>query len=151
VALASSQAVLSRSVTQRGGEIMKRLCAGLVLAGMLVSVCEEASAQTRTYDVQELLGWCKEAATAHAYYCVGLVEGMSEMTNLNGLVLKDLRKPEANEVATFAICQSSGTSTGAGVQAFINWAEKHPERWSQPYSVGVVDSLRELWPCSASK
>jgi hypothetical protein len=35
---------------------------------------------------------------------------------------------------------------GAGVQAFIKWAEKHPENWTDDGLFGVTKALSETWP-----
>jgi hypothetical protein len=43
-------------------------------------------------------------------------------------------------------CHRDVTS-GAGVQAFINCAEKHPEKWHSPDGWGVNEAVRETWPC----
>jgi hypothetical protein len=129
---------------------MKRLCVGLVLAGMLVGGGARADDLKR--DVQELLDHCKTPdASRWAHYCFGVIEGVGEMMSVNGLMLKNLRGSEADAIARLAICPPSGTSTGARVQVFKNWAEKHPEEWSQPYLIGVADSLHEVWPCPLPK
>jgi hypothetical protein len=44
---------------------------------------------------------------------------------------------------------SEGATYGAARQAFVNWAEKHPEQWSKPMIVGVIEALNETWPCAA--
>jgi hypothetical protein len=32
-------------------------------------------------------------------------------------------------------------------QAFINWAEKHPENWTMGGADGVILALKETWLC----
>ena len=36
---------------------------------------------------------------------------------------------------------------GAMLQAFLIWAEKHPEKWSHYNGTGVLEALHETWPC----
>jgi hypothetical protein len=36
------------------------------------------------------------------------------------------------------------------VQAFLNWAEKHPEAWSYNQIRGVILALGETWPCKSN-
>ena len=44
------------------------------------------------------------------------------------------------------VCFNSATE-GAGRQAFINWAEKHPDKWSEARILGVESALMAAWPC----
>jgi hypothetical protein len=53
----------------------------------------------------------------------------------------------------FALCSEPKGTVPTGremIQAFVNWAEKHPESWSQRNIYGVALALRESWPCSAT-
>ncbi|MBS0379007.1 MAG: hypothetical protein JSS29_11020 [Proteobacteria bacterium] len=49
----------------------------------------------------------------------------------------------------FGECGNDVTHAAAK-QAFLNWTEKHPEKWTQPNYLGVTTALSELWPCDAS-
>jgi Rap1a immunity proteins len=35
------------------------------------------------------------------------------------------------------------------MHAFIDWAKEHPKRWNLPMLEGVMEALREKWPCEA--
>ena len=48
---------------------------------------------------------------------------------------------------TLAACFNSTVTTGAMVQAFKNWAQKHPADWSTLAHDGVFDAIKETWPC----
>jgi len=38
-------------------------------------------------------------------------------------------------------------TTGASIQAFLNWADNHPERWGDSFSEGVIAAMIETFPC----
>jgi hypothetical protein len=76
-------------------------------------------------------------------YCIGYVGGIGDAMLANGQIVHPL-----NPVVS--ICDEGLISRGAMVQAFRNWAQKHPERWSDNDSLGVMAALRETWPCKAN-
>jgi hypothetical protein len=41
-----------------------------------------------------------------------------------------------------------GTTAGM-THAFIDWAKENPKRWNVPMVEGVVEALREKWPCDS--
>lgn len=41
-------------------------------------------------------------------------------------------------------------SNGAALEAFINWAEKHPEKWAWKMQLGVNLALHETWLCKSA-
>jgi hypothetical protein len=46
----------------------------------------------------------------------------------------------------FGIC--SARLTGADVrQAFVEWAEKNPTKWSGKMPLAAMTALRAAWPC----
>jgi hypothetical protein len=36
-----------------------------------------------------------------------------------------------------------------GMHAFIDWAKENPKRWNLPMVEGVMEALREKWPCES--
>jgi len=66
-----------------------------------------------------------------------------------GTFAYSLPKDTDPQVVTFSKSQGAcGTATvGAAAQSFINWAEKHPEHWTDQRNDGVETALRETWPC----
>jgi hypothetical protein len=44
-------------------------------------------------------------------------------------------------------CSGAKITQGAMVQAFMNWAAKHPENWDLPAPIGVIAAMRHTWPC----
>jgi hypothetical protein len=51
----------------------------------------------------------------------------------------------SNPLFSFALC--AAPSHGAMIQAFINWAEKNPQKWDMNKTAGVITALQETWPC----
>jgi Rap1a immunity proteins len=47
----------------------------------------------------------------------------------------------------YGICPSGSISTVATVQAFNNWAQRHPKQGSLMRYSGVAWALQERWPC----
>jgi Rap1a immunity proteins len=43
-------------------------------------------------------------------------------------------------------CGHSPTD-GAARQAFLNWADKHPEEWNTETLIGVSRAMKAMWPC----
>jgi Rap1a immunity proteins len=43
----------------------------------------------------------------------------------------------------------AGYVTAGGMHAFIDWAKENSERWNLPMVEGVVEALREKWPCES--
>lgn len=101
--------------------------------------------QSDPRNTEHLLRWCKEPETSfdHAY-CAGYVSGMADVMGLIGVgATKDFK-------LHFGMCTSEPyPSANAEVQAFINWAEKHPTEWGTSAQVSVLLALQETWPCLA--
>jgi len=93
--------------------------------------------------IQGLLQECRGLSGLHpdldpnATYCLGYVGGIGDY--LKGMGLSGTNPKQS-------IC--GDISYGAAAQAFTNWAQKHPERWSENRLIGVVLALRETWPCN---
>ncbi|WP_366928994.1 Rap1a/Tai family immunity protein [Mesorhizobium sp.] len=97
--------------------------------------------------VQTFLEACNaEDASPKAFYCVGTIHGIVDTLTMNG-VINNRAQRKSPEFVRFSICPPQGTTVGANVQAFKNWANAHPEQWSTPDLLGVLIALRETWPC----
>lgn len=89
--------------------------------------------------VQDLYAKC--TATTGLYeksYCAGFFTASLDTMIVLG-----------TDVSTqaFGICPRTTVTVGAAVQAFKNWAQKHPEAWSLQRYLGVSWALQEVWPC----
>lgn len=91
-------------------------------------------------DVQSLYSACKMSDASQEFaVCVGFISGVGETLHYLGL---------APDAQPFKIC--GAPTHGAMVQAFLNWAEKHPEAWSYNQIRGVILALGETWPCKSN-
>lgn len=55
------------------------------------------------------------------------------------------------DIERIAICSGRPVPIyAARIQAFMNWARAHPEKWNLTDFEGVVLALRESWPCKNS-
>ena len=90
--------------------------------------------------VQELYRMCQERDGAvDAWRCTEYVAGVGDALDFSsGLPNTKL----------FAIC--GRPSYGAMVQAFKNWAVKHPEDWAKSRIYGVALALVQTWPCKSN-
>jgi hypothetical protein len=116
------------------------ICVVVALAATVTTT--EAKADT----VQELYMKCKATNPAIGMYCVGYVGGVSD-----AMVMIAELPVGGGQREAFATCAKTGLSRGAVVQAFVNWAEKHPEHWADQDFMGVTAALSEIWPCGPSK
>ena len=66
----------------------------------------------------------------HFGFCLGYISGVTD----------EMRVEKS-------ICMSEGVATAATVQAFINWATGHPDKWNLYRLVGVRSALTGAWPC----
>jgi hypothetical protein len=118
---------------------MSRVVALLLLA--LLPIC--AKAEDKSITVEWLYSACQAPKDSkHQIYCVAYVRGIVDTLLLNGEMLK---ADKAHRTEMAFICT---VVNAAALQAFKNWAEKHPEAWSQSMIAGVVVALRDLWGCN---
>jgi hypothetical protein len=113
-----------------------------------------SASQESRKDVQSLHRMCKASgANVELSFCLGFISGVAEQMILTGQLASLLRKDggladERERKLLLAISSCSGkASFGAMVQAFTNWAEKHPEEWTSSRQLGVMKALSETWPC----
>jgi hypothetical protein len=98
-------------------------------------------------DVQQLLRQCtKPVATEEQVFCVAFISGVAEQMITNGFTLDRFTDNEVRREMLF-LSACTKASFGAMVQAFVKWAESHPEQWGTPRQLGVMAALRETWPC----
>jgi Rap1a immunity proteins len=66
-------------------------------------------------------------------FCYGFVRGIFEVLALNGQTF-DASSLKINGLP--AVCYTGTVTAKAMIQAFRNWAEKHPEHWNRqlPYA-----------------
>jgi hypothetical protein len=118
------------------------------MAGVLLSVSSAISGRQGGEDnVQRLLNFCKaEEGDFRKVLCAGYISGVGDLMHINGVVFRRAR--DASVTLDDRMC--AAPSRGAQVQAFVNWAEAHPQTWQSPSIFGVVTALSEAWPCLSS-
>jgi hypothetical protein len=120
---------------------MKR--AAVVLATVAILSGAPTQAAPDPSSVQFLYQTCKDEMAANTpRFCLGYILGVGQLMVMN-----------AEFGDNFAICavpKGGIPPARAMIQAFMTWAEKHPESWSQRTLMGVALALKESWPCSAT-
>lgn len=75
-------------------------------------------------------------------FCIGIMRGTSDILVRNcALGLSDMFG-QTTHLAT-----SWGSSNAARWQAFRKWAQNNPEHWDEPLQFGIINALRETFPC----
>jgi hypothetical protein len=122
----------------------RTLISAWILAVILGMGLVPAIAGETDMKAQNLYRDCK--APEHsptAALCIGFISGIGNMMHINGVIEKQYQD---RKLSPFAICGDT-ISNGAMVQAFMNWAPKHPESANDDQLLAVVKALRETWPC----
>jgi hypothetical protein len=97
-------------------------------------------AKDPTVSIHSLYEQCTGTDLGGRNFCTGYIVGIAE--SLGQLSLK-------TSTRSSGICWTGQTiEYSASVQAFKNWAEKHPEAWGVVRYAGVMWALRETWPCN---
>ena len=122
---------------------MRRFVVALAAVACLSGGSPQAAPDPTT--VQFLYQTCKDETAANGpRFCLGYILGVGQLMAVN-----------ARFGDNFALCSAAsegGVPTGrAMIEAFLAWAEKHPESRSQRNVMGVALALREAWPCPATK
>jgi hypothetical protein len=97
-------------------------------------------------NIQELYEMCKESTGSPPQtFCLGYIGGVGEFMQLNGSIKSSLSDAQWSAIANLAI--RDHPTYGAMVQAFMNWAAEHPEKWGMGRAAATVIALRDAWPC----
>jgi hypothetical protein len=137
------------------GRTHGRCLAILIVASLVLALDNSTLAETSRFDVGAFLQLCKkEVASGVPGVCYGYVAGTAQMMGANGAALKhakSLDKQSELYLRGAAVCPdtSDGELPPAStiVHDFIEWAESHPDKWSDSESTGVAVWLSGKWPC----
>jgi len=101
------------------------------------------------WDVQELYKQCKgRRGSLDEIFCLEFVSNVARQVFTNGLALKDIKDPpDLMTMSVPSACPKSFVSNEAMVEAFGEWANQHLEKWSAGARVGVMQAMRDTWPC----
>jgi hypothetical protein len=88
--------------------------------------------------VQALYSKCTSTDVHQLMFCAGYFNATIDNMMVTG---------SDSSTQAFGICTNGTISDGAAMQAFKNWAQKHPEMWGMVRIMGVVLAMQEVWPC----
>jgi hypothetical protein len=121
------------------------LLAGLLLVGAVpawpVDAPEDYSdleAKDPATSIQRLYAICSSTDKGDTLYCFGYITAMVESMTAVG------KEPLTRE---YGICPRAPVSVTASVEAFRNWAQRHPQQGTLIRYSGVAWALQEKWPC----
>jgi Rap1a immunity proteins len=95
-------------------------------------------------DVQELYRQCKNTGAREELFCLGFIAGVTEQLMANTIMIN---KNDKTLDRSLFLCADPIPTFGAITQAFVKWAENHPESWSIPRQLGVMIAIQKAWPC----
>src|SRR5215510_9157346 len=102
----------------------------------------------KSWNVQELFKQCNYKGSLDEIFCLEFVSGVARQVFTNGLALKDIKDPpDLNTMSIPSACPRSFVSNDAMVEAFSEWANQHIEKWSASAQIGVMQAMRDTWPC----
>jgi hypothetical protein len=114
-----------------------------IAAAILACGISSASAAPLDMTVQGLYQQCKSEdvktidGQIDTVQCYSYISGVGDLLAAQG----------ASGAKIMSICAKSTPSYGAMVQAFVNWAEAHPQEWGKNRLLGVVVALGRSWLC----
>jgi Rap1a immunity proteins len=124
----------------------------LVCATLVFCITAAADAEdSKSLNVQTLYQHCTQpVGTWAGGFCLGFVAGVGQQMIWSGFIFKDAQSHGGASavLAQSSSCPKAFVSNGAMVQAFVNWGQKHPEKWSMDAQMGAMEAVREVWPCS---
>jgi ABC-type sugar transport system substrate-binding protein len=124
-----------------------RLLLGVALLGVAavpISVKAEDPAR-KPFTVQQVYQDCKDPG--NQLLCVGVISGVTSMMRLIASLSNRAETAEDRQLMLGLAACGDWTDTTA-VQAFKNWAEKHPEHSDLDGRFGVMVAMTETWPCN---
>ena len=126
------------------------LVGAVVLLSTIAAVPTFAEFEGKTeWDVQELYKQCKgRQGSLDEIFCLEFVSAVARQVFTNGLALKGIK--DRHELTTMSIpsaCPKAIVSNDAMVEAFRAWANEHIEKWSASAQTGVMQAMRDTWPC----
>ena len=128
------------------------LCVMLMGAAFLSAITPVptfAEFEKTEWNVQDLYKQCMGVqGSLGKIFCLEFVSGIARRAFTNGLALKDIKDPP--DLMTMSIpsaCPKSLVPNDAMVEAFSEWANQHLENWGANAQTGVMQAMRDTWPC----
>ena len=124
------------------------------MAIAIVAFCflgSEIAAQPRAGTTEWLYEECRSSDAARQDRCSAFLLGVAGTMEILGNFYENppayLNKEIAVIFGPLGIC--STPISGADVrEAFVNWAEKHPDKWSARMPQSAMSALQATWPCT---
>jgi hypothetical protein len=115
---------------------MRRNIVALALLIALGSGSAVAQSVEQFSTIQQVSAWCKQSwGSYERAACITYIKGITDVAAmLGGTAAKSLG---ACGERTYA----------ASIQAFVSWADAHPEHGDKLAAMGVMAALIEKWPC----
>lgn len=118
---------------------LKTLMAVVAIAVSIPLSTPAAKAQVLTNNVKEMLGFCENRTSVIEFMqCLGRLEGLAATMwyscLLDGPLL--LRAGTADQ------------TNSALIQAYIDYARKHPELWNKNWTLAAYPALSDTFPCT---
>lgn len=123
-------------------------------ATALLMAAQSSTVTAKPLSVGEALLGCEMALSGRiqanptgddALYCIGVAEGVLITMDLN------CDAAEAGFAVPHSLAAELPPSTGAAIQALLNWARENPARWGDGLPSGFVTILPEAFPCSTTR
>ena len=125
------------------------LMGAAVILSTISPVQTFAEFEKTEWNVQELYKQCTgRKGSLDEIFCLEFVSGVARQVFANGHALKHIKDP--SDLMTMSIpsaCPKSFVSNDAMVEAFSEWANQHLEKWSASAQTGVMQAMRDTWPC----
>jgi len=133
------QRSMGRTISMRATHLLG--IAALLLAAFPIP-CKSVELETTIGQLYQL---CKSESPENRSFCSGFIAGVSRMMITNQFIAQRMKSAEdQNVVWELSMCDQ--VPYADEVQAFVSWAEKHPENGTQA-AVAAFMALHERWPC----
>ena len=125
------------------------LMGAVVILSTIAPVSTFAEFEEKTeWDVQELYKQCRSRkGSLDEIFCLEFVSSVARQIFANGLALKDIKDLPDLMTTSIRACPKSFVSNDAIVEAFNEWTNQHLEKWSASARIGVMQAMRDTWPC----
>ena len=131
-----------------GRSLHVMLIGAAIILSTIAPVPTFAEFEKTERDVQDLYKQCTYKGSLDEIFCLEFVSGVARQVFTNGLALKDIKdSPDLMTMSISYACPKSSVSNDAMVEAFSEWANQHLEKWSASAEIGVMQAMRDTWPC----
>jgi hypothetical protein len=122
---------------------------GAAFLSIIAPVPTVAEFEKTEWSVQDLYKQCVGVqGSLDKIFCLEFVSSVARQVLTNGLPMKHIKDPTRLMTTSIpSACPKSFVSNDAMVEAFSEWANQHLENWSANARTGVMQAMRDTWPC----